>query len=157
MRIVTVIAAGLAAVGAMVSLSNTAQAQVVIRCAREGQNCYVPNKTAVLYGRDGAVIAKSLSSVAIPCTAAAFGGDPVASKDKICILLFYPASHSWRFCANGEIEICGGDFVAGKVVRYGDPISNKWVYGSFFGRIPCSTSLFGDPAPGRLKICQYTQ
>ena len=87
MRIVTVIAAGLAAVGAMISLSNTAQAQVVIRCAREGQACYVPPSTRILYGRDGATVIKTLNGQTIDCTDAAFGHDPLVGIGKIWHLI----------------------------------------------------------------------
>jgi hypothetical protein len=134
----------------------SAQAQVVIRCAREGQNCYVPSSTQILYGRDGATVIKNLNGQTIDCTDAAFGHNPLVGSSKICILLYHPPGReSWAPCDLNTT--CNGGSGAGMIVRYGDPVSQTWIYHSFTTTsVYCEQGPFGgDPKPGVPKRCAW--
>jgi Flp pilus assembly pilin Flp/putative hemolysin len=59
-----------------------------------------------------------------------------------------PAS-GWTYCAD-ENGYCS--FSGTYKVRYGVP--GHWVKKNYFNGVACSNDIFGDPAPGVLKICQ---
>jgi len=56
---------------------------------------------------------------------------------------------TWQFCAD-ENGYCS--FSGTHKVRYGVP--GHWVKKNYFNGVACSNDIFGDPAPGVLKICQ---
>jgi alpha-L-rhamnosidase len=62
------------------------------------------------------------------------------------------APGTWTFCTNeGSGASCA--FTGTRQVRFG--ADGRYAYGTFTSSVPCSNGVFGDPAPGVLKRCDY--
>jgi len=158
-------------------------AQDLVPCARENEFCRVPYPTRVVYGVPGRQTALAVSGRGIMCSNPVFG-DPARGVPKGCAYLarrfdgrpgygfhregtrihdrrpdvFDPdAGYGrpdderpvWRTCApeNGFCRFAGV-----RRVRYG--IQGRFVEGTYRGGVSCSNGVFGDPVPGRPKLCQ---
>jgi len=64
---------------------------------------------------------------------------------------FDASGMSFRFCSN-MFQTC--TFTGTRVVRYGVPTLNVWIYRTETTSVPCTTTVFGEPANGWAKICQ---
>lgn len=84
----------------------------------------------------------------------ALGGQWVPAGPPIgaCVTPPPPPTGDWVHCANQE-DRC--EFEGTRLVRFGtDTPTPAWSERSFTGGVMCSSSAFGNPAPGRLKTCQ---
>jgi hypothetical protein len=153
-------------------------AQELVFCAREGEFCRVPYPTQVIYGVRGRSTGIEVRR-GVPCTNQAFG-DPAPGVPKRCLYVArrgdgrpdpgwnrpepgwgrpgpgpdrpregWGRRPEWRTCApeNGFCRWQGT-----KRVRYG--VSGRFVERSYRNGVACTNSVFGDPAPGRPKVCQ---
>lgn len=145
-----------------------------IACAQENGFCRVPFPTKVRYGARGAYVDLDTDR-GVACNNRVFG-DPAIGVRKTC---WYLAGRrgwddrgpgrgddgpggwadgdrgdrgdrgGWRTCAE-EGQWC--DFRGGATVRYGLP--GRWVTVRARDGVDCSNHTFGDPVPGRRKVCQ---
>ena len=129
-----------------------AQTGTWTQCATEGGVCNIPGSGQVRYGASGAYVTQSVTN-SIECSNAFFG-DPAPGVVKACEYLTEtpppPPTAGWTHCAdeNGTCNIPG----TGQV-RYG--ASGAYVTLSAANSIECSNTIFGDPAPGVAKACEY--
>jgi hypothetical protein len=157
MRVFTLIAVSIVSAGAMLGSSNSARSELVITCAEEHQLCFVPYTwITVSYGKSGAVVTRSGIVDVIVCDSSAqgFGSDPLFGQVKSCTFLLSDGSLPWKFCVS-EGETC--NITGAQFVRFGDALSDKWVYGTIGFPFPCTRSFFGDPLPGIRKECQIAR
>jgi hypothetical protein len=168
---------------ALWAAGGSAEAQTLVSCAREGGFCRVPYPTQVVYGVPGSSTTVEVRGRGIPCSNEVFG-DPAYGVPKRCAYVArgfvdepgyghgygerprgpgrvrygeprygepddgYEAS-AWRTCAS-ENGFC--PFRGVRRVRYG--AAGRYVEGTYRGGTACSNSVFGDPVPGRPKVCQ---
>ena len=90
----------------------------------------------------GAAVAAALAAAPRASTPSVPRPPPVASTT--------PPSPTWNRCAD-EGGICR--FSGTRQVRYG--VNGAYAYKSASASLACSNSVFGDPAYGTLKSCQY--
>jgi hypothetical protein len=114
-------------------------------CASEGGTCSFSGTQQVRYGANGAYVYKTLTG-STACTNAVFG-DPAYGVLKQCE---YAASTNWTFCAS-ENGYCS--FSGTQQVRYG--ANGSYVYKTLTGGTACTNAVFGDPAYGVAKGCDY--
>jgi alpha-L-rhamnosidase len=62
-----------------------------------------------------------------------------------------PAPGSWTFCTNEGGGNC--TFTGTRQIRYG--VNTTYTYGTFTGSVACTNGVFGDPAPGVVKHCDF--
>jgi hypothetical protein len=115
------------------------------RCAREGGTCSLSGVQSVAYGAAGGYFYRNAKS-SISCSNDVFS-DPKPSHRKQC----YLGSLVWTPCV-GESEVCY--FPGVKMVRYG---SNGATVQKLMatGSVACGNAEFGDPSPGKVKVCDY--
>jgi parallel beta-helix repeat protein len=125
-------------------------------CAYEGGTCNFSGTQQVRYGANGAYVYKTLSN-GTSCTNSVFG-DPAPGATKRCdygaatttTTTTTTSTSSWTFCAY-EGGTCA--FSGTQQVRYG--ANGSYVYKTFTGGTACTNAVFGDPAPGAAKRCDY--
>lgn len=124
-------------------------------CASQDEICRFEGQATVRYGADGKYAYK-VARNRIICDHLEFG-DPAFGRPKRCE--FSPgvvplpadtAQGGWVPCAS-EGETCS--FPGPARVRYGT--DNRYVYRNATNAIRCSVTLFGDPAYGSHKTCDY--
>jgi Flp pilus assembly pilin Flp len=83
---------------------------------------------------------------------AKFGSNGSAKIDQSATALQSSYPPSWVSCAveGGTCTMSGTH-----PVRYGDPGSNRWATSTKTGSFGCNNSVFGDPAVGIGKVCDY--
>ncbi|MBK4739042.1 hypothetical protein [Noviherbaspirillum pedocola] len=136
------------------------------KCASENGTCSVSGTQQVRYGANGSFVTKTVTG-SVQCTNAVFG-DPIPGVVKECDVASTTSSTSttttaptttttsgtdtttWTGCAseNGTCTIPGT-----RQVRYG--ANSSYVYKTLSTSTQCSNSVFGDPAPGVVKHCDY--
>lgn len=146
------------ALGATAPAPALAQGQGWQRCAGQDDVCRFNGQALVRYGADGRY-AFRVARQRIVCDVDSFGGDPAYGVAKECAFSYdlnrretsaQVPSRGWTFCA-GEGEYCR---VPGTVrMRYG--ADNRYVYRNVTGGVNCSARVFGDPAYGEHKTCEY--
>lgn len=153
MKTTTTILLALLALGAP-----EAQAEQWMPCANEGGNCRFAGTRQVRFGA-GPKIATRTAEGSVACSTGAFGRDPAPGKAKSCSYLLASsrlnvnaAPPAWVPCAK-EGGVC--QFNGMRKVVYG--IDGKWMHETFVGAVRCSNSVFGDPAPGKVKECRYAR
>jgi hypothetical protein len=124
-------------------------------CAVQDEICRFEGQATVRYGADGKYAYK-VARNRIICDELEFG-DPVFGRPKRCEysagvtqLPGGPSQNDWVPCAS-EGEMCS--FSGSARVRYGT--DNRYVYRNATNSVRCSVSVFGDPAYGRHKTCDY--
>jgi len=125
------------------------------RCAIQDEVCRFNGPAMVRYGADGKYAYKSARNRII-CDQQEFG-DPAYGQYKQCDYSTdsnqrpgEPPSGEWVPCA-AEGETCRFPGVAR--VRYGT--DNRYAYRNANNEIRCSVNVFGDPAYGSHKTCEY--
>ncbi len=148
---------GLAVVALPLALPSPAQAQWQ-PCANQDEVCRFKGEALVRYGAEGRY-AFQVARNRINCDVRDFGGDPAEGVRKRCDYNYdlsrrdtgaAPSSRGWTHCA-GENEYCRVPGTAR--MRYG--VDNRYVYRNVTGGVPCSVRVFGDPAKGVNKTCEY--
>ena len=126
-----------------------------VSCAKEGGTCRFDGLRRVGFGVGQKWMYRSFENVAA-CNAAAFGGDPAPNARKTCRFIvapdpigYLPASPHWAECAK-EGQVCRLD--GKRKVVFGT--GSTWVVETFVKDIECTTGVFGDPAPGKVKACR---
>jgi hypothetical protein len=154
-----------ALVGLSMTAGGTAVAQDLVFCSREHEYCRVPYPTQVIYGVPGRSRSLEVGGPGVPCNNEVFG-DPAPGVPKRCVYVARRFEErrgrgwdgpgrdrgrgaQWRTCAP-ENGVCRWEGV--RRVRYGVP--GRFVEGTYRNGVRCSNSVFGDPAPGRPKVCQ---
>ncbi len=138
----------------ILSVAATAAADVVTwtRCASEGQHCTFTGQRDVRYGTATTYVTRTLTD-GTNCSNAVFG-DPVVGTVKSCWFGVNSVpfdSSAWTVCA-AEHGVCS--FTASRRVRYGTPSQSVTL--TFTAQTPCTNGVFGDPAPGIVKTCWYS-
>lgn len=122
------------------------------RCADEGQICRFSGTSNVRYGANGAYAYKTATG-SIECTNAVFG-DPAYGYYKSCDYADNStpptSAGEWVRCA-AEDQIC--DVPGTYQVRYG--VEGAYAFLTATGPVQCSNAVFGDPAYGVYKYCDY--
>jgi hypothetical protein len=113
-------------------------------CVGENGRCYFNGPKVVRYGADGSYVS-SLVFKGVSCSNVFFD-DPAYGIPKSCDY----ADPVWKNCAaeGGTCSVSGTKFV-----RFG--FGNDWSYRQVAGPVACSGELFGDPAYGVVKTCEY--
>lgn len=139
----------------------TAQAQTAAgwqRCAGQDEICRFEGTALVRYGIEGRYAYK-VGMRRLICDQYEFG-DPAFGQTKQCD--FNPdlraqplgvggvAEDAWLPCG-GEGDICS--FTGQARVRYG--VDQRYVYRNATASVRCSVDVFGDPAFGTPKRCEY--
>ena len=121
------------------------------QCANEGGSCPAVTGQPVAYGAYGAFRYVTASGN-LTCSNATFGGDPIPGESKACYTREgSPPGYSTACAAEGAT--CG--FAGQRTVAYGT--RGAFVYRSFTGGTPCTTTAFGvDPINGVMKFCYLT-
>ena len=145
---------GLALVALVAGSPAPAQAQWQ-RCASQDEVCRFRGEALVRYGSEGRYEYR-VARNRILCDVRDFGNDPARGVRKQCAYNYDldardPGnSRGWTHCAR-ESEYCR---VPGSArVRYG--VGGRYVYRDVSGGVQCSYRVFGDPAQGEHKTCQY--
>jgi hypothetical protein len=123
-----------------------------IYCADEGGYCQVPDYAQVAFGANGQFFYREVNG-GIPCNNANFG-DPIYGVRKAC---YYrgqlpPSGPTWTYCAT-ESETCQVPLDGIYRVRYG--ANGRYSYSQVQDQVQCNNYVFGDPAPGTRKTCEY--
>ncbi len=125
------------------------------RCAAQDEICRVSGQGTVRYGADGKYAYKTVRNRII-CDQQEFG-DPVYGQPKQCDVSMQanprpgePSLGEWVPCAT-EGQTCRFQGVAR--VRYGT--DNRYAYRNANNEVSCSVKIFGDPAYGSHKTCEY--
>jgi len=123
------------------------------RCANEDQVCRFTGTRQIRYGINGSYNYQTATG-SINCTNVVFG-DPAFGADKYCDYAQTdseppPAAGEWVRCA-AEDQTCY--FPGTLQVRYG--ANGSYAYRTATGSVQCSNSVFGDPAYGADKFCDY--
>jgi len=153
-------------------------------CANEGGSCTMPSAyRLVRFGVPGHYFVEVGDSTLIDCSLAAFGTDPAFGQPKHCeysssdevLPTFTPTftatatptstatatptptanEEAWTFCAAGNDlgpSVCSPP--PNRKVRFGVP--GKYLYRMISDSIICTTRVWGDPAPGEAKNCEYS-
>jgi hypothetical protein len=126
-----------------------------LRCASQGEICRFAGQATVRYGADGKYAYKTVRNRII-CDEQEFG-DPYYGQPKQCDFSMVGDSRpgessagEWVPCAT-EGQTCRFSGVAR--VRYGT--DNRYAYRNANNEIRCSFTVFGDPAYGSHKTCEY--
>ena len=147
----------LALVALPLSSPSPAQAQWQ-RCASQDEVCRFEGQALVRYGAEGRY-AFLVARNRVVCDVEAFGGDPAQGVVKQCDYSYdlnrretssSIPSRGWTHCAS-ENEYCRVPGTAR--MRYG--ADNRYVYRNVTGDVLCSAKVFGDPAYGEHKTCEY--
>ncbi len=124
-------------------------------CAVQDEICRFEGQAMVRYGADGKYAYK-LARQRIICDHIEFG-DPIFGVPKRCEFSRdvtqvpgEPSQGQWVPCA-AEGQTCS--FAGSARVRYGT--DNRYVYRNATDSVRCSVSVFGDPAFGSHKTCDY--
>ena len=142
---------------ALLSLPSPAQARWQ-RCASQDEVCRFKGEALVRYGAEGRY-AFRVARNRILCDVRDFGGDPAEGVFKRCEYNYdlsrresnsSAPSRGWTRCAR-ENEYCRVPGTAR--MRYG--VDNRYVYRNVTGGVQCSVRVFGDPAKGVNKTCEY--
>jgi len=123
-------------------------------CANENETCAFTGTRQVRYGAAGLYAYRNATD-GTACTNAVFG-DPAPNMAKHCDSTETlappppppPPPTDWVFCAN-ENETCA--FTGTRDVRYG--ANGLYTYDTATDGIPCTNTVFGDPAPNTAKHC----
>jgi hypothetical protein len=115
-------------------------------CANEGGTCAFSGTQQVRYGGNGLYAYRTLTG-GTACTNSVFG-DPAPGVAKQCHISTSTSTASWSVCAN-EGGTCA--FSGTQQVRFG--ANGLYAYRTLTGGTACTTSVFGDPAPGIAKQC----
>lgn len=125
------------------------------RCAIQDEVCRFNGQATVRYGTDGNYAYKTANNRII-CDQQEFG-DPALGQPKQCDFSTEsaprpgePSAGEWVPCAT-EGQTCRFPGVAR--VRYGT--DNHFAYRNANREIRCSVDVFGDPAYGKHKTCEY--
>ena len=127
-------------------------------CANQDEVCRFKGEALVRYGAEGRY-AFQVARNRINCDVRDFGGDPAEGVRKRCDYNYdlsrrdtgaAPSSRGWTHCA-GENEYCRVPGTAR--MRYG--VDKRYVYRTVTGGVECSVRVFGDPAKGVNKTCDY--
>jgi hypothetical protein len=122
-----------------------------IRCAGESGTCPAVNGQPVAYGAFGSFRYLTASGNT-GCSNAVFGGDPLPGESKACYIRQGSPPGYGTSCAQ-EGGTCG--FSGLRSVAFG--ARGAFVYRSFTGGTPCTTTAFGgDPLNGVAKSCYLT-
>lgn len=129
------------------------------RCAEEYGTCNFTGSKEVRYGYGGKYSYKVVTGP-VACDNTVFG-DPYPGATKTCDYATPPTtttttppattSPTWTYCAD-EYNTC--TFSGTREVRYG--ADGKYAYRTATGSILCDNTVFGDPAVGALKRCEYS-
>lgn len=159
-------AAALGLTLALTASPAVAQAQEEWRyCGVEGQTCQFNGVALVRYGAEGRYVFR-VARDGQPCDWQSFGVDPVPGVRKQCeVAVGWRAmpgyrgwresgvtahESQWRQCAV-EGGVCTTPDSVTRV-RYG--VDGQFVMREVRGQIACNARTFGDPAPGRAKVCE---
>ena len=125
------------------------------RCAGQDEICRFSGQALVRYGTEGQYRYKVVRNRVI-CDHEEFG-DPAYGRVKQCDYNFdlsqregFAPGNDWLYCG-AEGDNCR--FEGAARVRYG--VDNNFAYRNASGGIRCSVDVFGDPAYGRPKTCDY--
>lgn len=126
-------------------------------CANERGVCTFTGTQLVRFGATGAYVT-ALHTGSVACDNRVFG-DPAYGVEKHCDVAPAPegppppapAPSPWTQCAF-EDQTCS--FVGTKQVRYG--YNGTYATGTFTNGVMCGNGAFGDPAPGRDKVCEIS-
>ncbi len=140
-----------------------------VHCANDNAVCQLPSSSIVRYGAGSQYLFKVVTD-SITCSASVFG-DPAPNLAKTCSYMLqdtdgdglldnndpFPADPEngiddagWTACAR-EWHFCSPPVPA--YVRYG--ANGQYVYQHTDDTIHCMNPVFGDPAPGVVKYCDY--
>ena len=123
-----------------------------VACAAEDQVCRFSGTTSVRFGLNGTYATRTATD-SIACTVQVFG-DPLFGVDKVCEYdagaTPVPPATTWTRCA---VEDATCVFSGSRSVRYG--ANGAYAYQTATGSIQCSNAVFGDPAFGADKTCDY--
>ncbi|MBK4735135.1 S8 family serine peptidase [Noviherbaspirillum pedocola] len=126
-----------------------APAQKWVQCATEDNTCNFSGTHLVRYGANNSYAYQTIAST-VSCTNDVFG-DPMVGVRKTCE---YDANStpavSWAQCAN-EWGVC--NFSGTRQVRYG--ANGSYAYKTATASVSCTNDIFGDPAYGIAKTCEY--
>lgn len=130
--------------------------QTWVRCATEGNGCYFSGTRQVRYGANNSHSFKTAIG-SILCGNGVFG-DPAEGVTKTCDyaestpveVTPTPVVDTWTKCAT-EGGNCS--FTGTRTVRYG--ANGLFAKGVFSGNASCNNGVFGDPAYGLTKTCEY--
>lgn len=112
-------------------------------CAPEYERCSFTGTKEVRFGVTDRYVSRLVTN-GTPCTNAVFG-DPAPGAVKHCDVVGV-----WTFCAP-ENEGCS--FKGTREVRFG--VNDRYVSRLVRNGTPCTNLVFGDPAPGLVKHCEY--
>jgi hypothetical protein len=146
-------ATGPASTAAIVAAAAAVASPVWLKCANEDGVCTFSGTTTVRYGLSGKYVTKTATN-SIGCNNQVFG-DPYPNADKICeydtsLATPPPPSATWVRCAN-EDALCV--LTGSNDVRYGS--NGIYFFRTVNGSVQCSNAIFGDPAFGADKFCDY--
>jgi hypothetical protein len=124
------------------------------RCANQDETCRFKGQALVRYGAEGRYTYQ-VARNRILCDVRDFGSDPAQGVLKQCAYTYDlnqrdPGSRGWTHCAR-ENEYCRVPGTAR--MRYG--VDGRYVYRDVTGGVQCSVHVFGDPAKGQHKTCEY--
>jgi hypothetical protein len=117
-------------------------------CAGEHGICTAPAPGLIAYGAPGGYVYQAVAAGAVPCTTAAFGGDPAYGTLKSCYLPPPGGPSGYALCAaeNGTCTVSGT-----RTVAYG--LNGAYSYRSVTGSVACGNSVFGDALYSVAKSC----
>ncbi len=119
------------------------------KCADEGRRCNFNGVRIVRYGAKDQYNTREFKN-GVDCNNQIFG-DPIEGVSKQCEIAA-PGQAAWVGCAN-EGETC--NFTGLRQVRYGT--RGKFTAPRNMSKaVECSNAVFGDPAPGMAKHCEYS-
>jgi hypothetical protein len=117
------------------------------RCAAEHGVCTLSAPAVVAYGA-GTMVYQTAPAGTVPCTSAAFGGDPAYGSLKSCYTAPIGGPAGYTRCA-GEDGTCS--FSGTHTVAYG--ANGAFAYRSATGSTPCTNAVFGDAFYNVVKAC----
>lgn len=135
-----------------------------IPCGGEGQWCAQNGKAVhkTTYGKETHFAMYTQNVNPLKCSHLTFGGDPEYGKHKTCAWseVNTLTKYKWKKCANeGQGKRCIVDVKEGeiKMVRFGTPKGNRWLYSYVAESFDCRVKGLGydvDVAPNVLKQCE---
>jgi hypothetical protein len=130
------------------ALSATALPAGWSTCAAEHGVCTVPAPGLIAYGAPGGYAYRSVAAGPMPCTTAAFGGDPAYGTLKSCSLPPQGGPSGYTLCAaeNGTCAVSGT-----RTVAYG--LNGAYSVRSVTGSVACTNAVFGDALYSVAKSC----
>jgi parallel beta-helix repeat protein len=143
----------------VIAATLTASTTTWTNCGMEYGTCSFTGTKQVRFGANGAYVVKTLTGP-VACAITTFGSDPASGVQKSCDTAPVPTTTTttpttttptWTSCAK-EYGTCS---VPGtRQVRYG--ASGKYAYKTVTTSVLCNNSVFGDPAVGLAKTCDYS-